>query len=99
MSSDAADEDAINAAGLSGAVMHEAIRQWIASMYDGESCVVTRFVVCAEADDGEARWVEVGAFGSDGWELPEWESLGLLDYAKRVQRGEFSHANDEDHDA
>ena len=79
--------------------MHAAIGDFISAIYDHEApTIVTRFVVIAEADDGEARWVEVAAFGSDGYSLPEWESIGLIEYAKRVERHEFAHTTDDEAD-
>ncbi len=77
--------------------MHAAISTFVSSIYNHESpTLVTRFVVIAEADDGDARWVEVVSFGADGHLLPEWESIGLIEYAKRVERCDFASAADED---
>lgn len=76
--------------------MHAAISEFISAIYDHEhATLVTRFVVIAEADDGEARWVEVAAFGSDGHLLPEWESIGLIEYAKRIEQHTFSSTSED----
>lgn len=80
-----------------GEQMHAAIGEFISAIYDHENpTVVTRFVVIAEADDGEARWVEVVAFGADGHSLPEWESIGLIEYAKRIEQRTYTHAADDE---
>jgi len=80
-----------------GERMHAAIAEFVSAVYDHEDAtIVTRFVVIAEADDGSTRWVEVGSFGADGHLLPQWEALGLIEYAKRVERGDFVMPRDDE---
>jgi hypothetical protein len=97
-----ADLDALDEpsdATTTGEHLHAAIRDWVSSVYgDEEPTIIPRFVVIAEADDGASRWLEVAAFGADGHCLPEWESIGLIEYARRVERREFASACDEDED-
>lgn len=101
MSSDA-DLDALDDTPepeTAGERMYAAISKFVSAIYDDTPTLVTRFVVAAEADDGEARWVEVAAFSADGHSLAQWESLGLIEYAKRIERGDFARsASDEDLD-
>lgn len=93
MTDDLAELDGGDGGGVeleSGERLHQAIRDWVSDIYDGEPTVIPSFVVIARADDGSSCWVEVGAFGSDGHCLPEWESIGLIEYARRVERREFT---------
>lgn len=67
-----------------GETMHHAIRDWVASGYEPDPCIVTRFHVIAECDDGETRWLEYGGYSADGAQLAEWEATGLMHHALDV---------------
>jgi len=76
------DGDRIEAA---GETMYNAIRDWAASGYEPDPCIVTRFHVIAECDDGETRWLEYGGFSADGAPLTDWETTGLLQHASEAR--------------
>jgi hypothetical protein len=76
------NSDDTNNPELVGEKMYAAIRDWVASAYDPDPCVVTRIYVIAECDDGETRWLEYGGYSADGQQLTEWETAGLLQHAK-----------------
>lgn len=66
-----------------GVRMFDSIARWVESATGDElPTVVSRFVVIAECNDSEGRWIARCSLTADGNELADWESIGLLEYAR-----------------
>ena len=74
------DDNTPDESEAAGQAMLTAIRDWVASAYEPEPCVVTRFFVIAECDDGNTRWIEFGGYSADGHQLQAWEASGMLNH-------------------